>query len=33
VNGDPYTDPWLESRGWILVLIAVVLPLALLAFA
>jgi len=33
VNGDPYTDPNLEARGWILVAIAVVLPLALIAFS
>ena len=33
MNGDPYTDPFLETRGWLLVIVAVVLPLALFVFA
>jgi hypothetical protein len=33
VNGNPYTEPWVEARDWVWVAIAVVLPLALLAFS
>jgi hypothetical protein len=33
VNLDPNTDPYLESRFWLIVLVAVVLPVAIVVFS